>query len=694
MHQSRVNNLFALAAIVVGILVGCMTSGDKEAKRGSEIGNELGVGMIFLADGTPAADARVRLYSVDHVPQPTVSPKVAALSFETRTDAKGRYELDSLTKGEYNILADLDGTVAYSDSVFISGSNPALPKDTLRVAGSVIGKVQLQPNHDPRAAIVQVLGTNFFANVDKFGGFRIEGLAEGSYSIRVVVTLPDYTPLRSGFHIFSGREDTLPQPLRPDYTFIPVVVGLSAAYDTLHGIATLRWHPADYRFLESYTVYRRQASTIQDLETPVGNITDTVFEDSLFSDSAWDLPLGEKSYVYSVRIKNLSGQMGLRFGSASVKVVPPYQVITTSQLFSAQGDSIGIFDSLRIDLKYGNPGRIIRKIDWFVDGDSAVRTKTDASKEGSDFLKYAWSIPGNKTVRVAITDDGGHVIEEQLEINILQDDPVADAGGSINTGVQTSIHLQGKAQDGFGSIKKWEWDIGGKGKFLEFSNGETTIQAPTKPQSEYLCILRVTDNHALTGLDTLRINVVLDAPMAYAGEDLIVGVGDSIHLAGRGTDVFGSISKLEWDIGAKGKFLTVKTGDTTFSAPLAPDSAYQCVLRVTDNIGNQSLDTIQVWVGPWHVRKSLPFDPVLTAAVGENILILSEVEKFEEWRATDNQYYSAKGPLSAAVIWQKVGKSILSVPVGSREKELWNAVNHEWDGYGFQNIENNASPQS
>jgi hypothetical protein len=81
-------------------------------------------------------------------------------------------------------------------------------------------------------------------------------------------------------------------------------------------------------------------------------------------------------------------------------------------------------------------------------------------------------------------------------------------------------------------------------------------------------------------------------PVAKAGTDTAVALGSAIELHGAAVDSFGgTISKWEWNLGGTG-FIHTSTGDTTFSR--SSHGAYSCILRVTDDEGNQALDTVIV----------------------------------------------------------------------------------------------------
>lgn len=79
-------------------------------------------GRLFLSGGLPAAGAKIKVFPVDYIPG-EAALKTAAVAYVTETDAKGEFTIDTLPRGEYNILGEKDGQVSYQDSVFISGSD-------------------------------------------------------------------------------------------------------------------------------------------------------------------------------------------------------------------------------------------------------------------------------------------------------------------------------------------------------------------------------------------------------------------------------------------------------------------------------------------------------------------------------------------------------------------------------------------
>lgn len=517
---------------------------------------------------------------------------------------------------------------------------------------------------------------------DRDGGFTLERLAQGVYTLRIFTTSAEYSPLFLSLAVRAGRKDTLGLPLKPEYNGIPVVSGMAVAYDTLAGKVRLSWNAAEYDFLEEYLIYRSPAGAVGAVEVQVGRSRDTSFSDSIFPPSDY-LSETEKGYEYSVRIKNLSGQVGLRFGSVEVFAAPPASIRTLATLEPEGDGRVGIQDSIRLDLRYRNPGRRIRKVEWYSDGD-LIRERADSSLSGEDFIRIAWREPGVKEMRAVLTDEGGVFVFASTQVQVLLDAPEAMAGSETTVAVRSDIRLKGRATDGFGTIRKLEWDIGATGNFVEVAGGDTLVRAPSEPAIGYSCILRATDNRGLTGLDTMRINVVLDPPVADAGRDTMAAQGGQVRLSGRGSDGLGQVRDIEWDIGATGGFSMVPDGDTLITVPAFADSAFLCILRVTDTTDVSALDTIRLWVGPWNLFGNSRIEPRHMAAAGENLIAVSQNGHTEEFESSEGKWYIRNAPYRIRNM-QVFGETVLSYS-NDKRTEIWNAAEHSWDNYGRHDL--------
>lgn len=508
--MARTLGFSALPALL--ILAGCLFDSRKEASRGSIVENEATAGVLYLVGGAPAVGARVALFSVNHIPDSAASGEKEP-EYQTRTDSLGAYRIDSVPEGKYNILGELDGVYSFQDSVQLFDEPVKLPADTLDVPGSLSGIVRLQPNHDPRTATIQILGTDRFGNVDGNGRFTIGRLAAGAYDIRVVTTLAEYTPLYVSMEVRSGAKDSFPDTLRPDYTGIPVVTGIKAEYDTLSGVTTLTWDPVKYPQLSDYLIYRNLDSDLNSPTAPLARIQGMRFEDTLPA-STWRAEANSPwpKFEYRIRVRNKSDQVGLNYGFALVEAVAPSQASTVIHLdlLGSRNGEASIGDSVVLIARYSNPTRKIRTVRWFLNGGTdVVRERLDSSRAGVDSLVVSRNEAGSVTARVEVTDASGVSRTDSSRISIVRDAPMASlsAGDFVLAGSPLALSAKGSS-DGFGRIVKWEWDIGGSGGFVSTGGADTVIQAPAKPDSNFTVVLRVSDDDGQTGLDTLRIRIV------------------------------------------------------------------------------------------------------------------------------------------------------------------------------------------
>jgi hypothetical protein len=304
-----------LAAALLPCLGGCLDGG-------TEIPNELR-GRVYTPSGTPAAFAEVTLYDVDYTPGQTE----ARGKVQVRADSSGWYRFKKIRNGAYNVVASGGDVLAYADSIVLRGGRVLERSDTLREAGAIAGTVKLQPQHDPRNAIVQILGTDYYENVSESGRFVLDDLPPGVYRLRVFTQLPDYVPLFRRVTVRAGAVDTLAEPLEPFYSGVPVVQGLKATPDST-GVIRLSWNKSAYSKTESYLIYRDPVGSTTLSTTPYRRVQDTVFNDTLYAVNPRSgqfayLDSNVVAYTYRVRILDNSDNIGGVLGSVTTTSVAP-----------------------------------------------------------------------------------------------------------------------------------------------------------------------------------------------------------------------------------------------------------------------------------------------------------------------------------------------------------------------------------
>lgn len=195
-----------------------------------------------------------------------------------------------------------------------------------------------------------------------------------------------------------------------------------------------------------------------------------------------------------------------------------------------------------------------------------------------------------------VMDDDSNVVADTVKVKIISDVPVLhEQVKEVEVSLRDSIHLRGTTVQQFGKIIKWEWDAGNSGNFINTTPDSNFVAvAPPTPDSSYKCILRAMDDDSNVVTDTVNIKVIKDRPNLHIKlKEMLVSLGDTIHLAGTVAQKYGNIIKWEWDIGNSGSFKET-TPDSNFIAiaPMLPENNYKCILRATDDDSNVVTDTI------------------------------------------------------------------------------------------------------
>jgi hypothetical protein len=93
-------------------------------------------------------------------------------------------------------------------------------------------------------------------------------------------------------------------------------------------------------------------------------------------------------------------------------------------------------------------------------------------------------------------------------INPLNALPFANAGADTVVSFSDTVRLHGIGGDRFDStVAGLAWDVGGKGTFVQTRTGDTVFCAGSISDSDFICILRVTDNDGNIAYDTAQIEI-------------------------------------------------------------------------------------------------------------------------------------------------------------------------------------------
>jgi len=469
--------------------------------------------MVYNADLTPAVGAVVKFFEINNT-EP---------SFETKTNDKGQYAFSGLAKGTYNVIASKDSSIAFQDSVFISSSSNSLEPDTLEKSGSFTGIVRLQVNHNPSTVTVQVLGTDIYSEVDSKGWFTLKPLAKGEYNLRLVTTLPDYSPTFKSIKVQGGKNDTLSDTIIMKYTGIPVVTGLRASYDTLNGVVHLSWNQVSYYDFQDYLIYKDWFGNPNLSTTPIKAIYDTTFADTIFipfepgtpTDGTF-LDENDRHLIYRVAVRSNTNTIGQTYKYADIIAASRMKVTTTfsSEVFHIKKgfktDSASVNDSLLYIVKFSNPTRWLKRVTWTaLDSGAVISTHTlDTSKtSGADTVRYAWSETGEKRIECKVLDGGDTEWKDTITVYVIDDFPsveiIAPSAISLNSPSVISASLYDK----YSNITKCEWSIGNRSSFTAttLTNPEATIVIKDTLTRNIQCFIRVTNEQGNTTYDSVTV---------------------------------------------------------------------------------------------------------------------------------------------------------------------------------------------
>jgi hypothetical protein len=199
-HASyKTAGLIACAGCVVAMLFFRCSSLDTIAGTGSQAGNGRVTCVIYNSDGSPASGAAVYLRPHDFIADTSGAAlgKTAVSRRDARTDVHGSFSIDSVDTGIYCIEVN-DGkshAVLLRFAVAKSNTIVRLPDDTLHPTGSIKGAFASAPDYSV-ALYIQVYGLERVGVRNAVtGGFIINDVPRGSYTIRAIASSAEYRPV-------------------------------------------------------------------------------------------------------------------------------------------------------------------------------------------------------------------------------------------------------------------------------------------------------------------------------------------------------------------------------------------------------------------------------------------------------------------------------------------------------------------
>ncbi len=183
-----------IAMLLAAMLAGCGFGDDRLAGGGGVDVEGITVeGTAIRPDHSPISAALVRLrpWDFQHAPG---APKRAIDHGDTRTDSLGRFRFTDVDTGRYAVEVDAGAEGATALEIDADGSQRVLTLQALiQPRGILQGTVRDDSGRAIAGAVVGMLGLDREALSDSIGGFNLDGLPPGIYTVRVKPPLPAWS---------------------------------------------------------------------------------------------------------------------------------------------------------------------------------------------------------------------------------------------------------------------------------------------------------------------------------------------------------------------------------------------------------------------------------------------------------------------------------------------------------------------
>jgi hypothetical protein len=258
--------------------------------------------FVYFENGKPVPFAKIEVFE----PNDTTTKAIDTLY----TDVNGKYSIESLTEGLYNLWYEKDSLFSFYDSIRINDSVDLMDSIILKKAITITGKIRLQTGHNPQTVVVHALGTPKFTNVMPDSSFTITNIPNGEYTFVFITTIKNYTPTFKSQKCKSDSVDNL-GTIDMIYTGMPIISNIKTTFNPVSGISYLHWNTGNLSSNQYYTIYR--STNKNTLGNLIYTSVDTIIYDTLFrsiSQFQTDSSLNNKYIYYSVGVKNRNGSEG------------------------------------------------------------------------------------------------------------------------------------------------------------------------------------------------------------------------------------------------------------------------------------------------------------------------------------------------------------------------------------------------
>ncbi len=238
-------------------------------------------------------------------------------------------------------------------------------------------------------------------------------------------------------------------------------------------------------------------------------------------------------------------------------------------------------------------------------------TLGDGSAKAGSKVSHQYSQPGTYPINLTVIDNTSTLNNSNEAVYSIRvnDPPVPNAGGDRLINESVVVFDASRSSDSDDEIIDYAWNFGDN----QSGKGQKLSHVYASPGT-YAVTLTVTDaSGTKSAVQSETVTITVNSPpVADAGREQIVSVGDKVYLKGGfSNDTDGKIEKYEWELD-EGVILEGKNINHVFNKA----GTYQVKLTVTDNDGARDIHYTSVFVNSPPVAKMAP---VARIAPGQSV---------------------------------------------------------------------------
>ncbi|WP_395339910.1 PKD domain-containing protein [Ningiella sp. W23] len=285
-------------------------------------------------------------------------------------------------------------------------------------------------------------------------------------------------------------------------------------------------------------------------------------------------------------------------------------------------------------------------------GDTLSLDGTASSDVDGDSLSYSWSIlsapvgstavlsdpvssmpsitidlSGNYQVQLIVNDGDIDSLADVVSISTTNTAPIADAGADLTPFIGDTVTLNGSASsDADGDPLSYAWSLTTRpfGSAASLSDPSSAMPSfDVDVSGSYIAQLIVNDGSVDSLPDTVSINTLNSPPVANAGMDQDVNVGDTAVLnASASSDPDGDPLSFVWSITSQPAGSATSLSDVNAQMPsIGIDVAGEYVIQLIVNDGTTDSAPDSVILSTTNTRPVADAGPDRTAEVGDTVAL-------------------------------------------------------------------------